>query len=133
MSVVKVERGLQATRGFYRNYIKKYYEDAHQAKARKEPVAWVASTFPVEILQAMDIVPVWPENYASVCAARQVSVRLCEAAEVEGFRETFAPMLDACSGRCLTRRICRREECQNQTFWLRPPALAILILSGLRS
>lgn len=96
MSVARVERGLQTTRGFYRNYIRKYYEDAHQAKAQKKPVAWVASTFPVEILQAMDVVPVWPENYASVCAARQVSVRLCEAAEVEGFSR------DLCSyARCV--------------------------------
>ena len=96
MSVAKVERGLQTTRGFYRNYVRKYYEDAHQAKAKKKPVAWVASTFPVEILQAMDIMPVWPENYASVCAARQVSVRLCEAAEVEGFSR------DLCSyARCV--------------------------------
>ena len=96
MSVAKAERGLQTTRGFYRNYIRKYYEDAHQAKAQKKPVAWVASTFPVEILQAMDIMPVWPENYASVCAARQVSVRLCEAAEVEGFSR------DLCSyARCV--------------------------------
>jgi len=96
MSLAKAERVLQTTRGFYRNYIKRYYEDAHQAKAQKKPVAWVASTFPVEILQAMDIVPVWPENYASVCAARQVSVRLCEAAEVEGFSR------DLCSyARCV--------------------------------
>jgi len=96
MSAAKVERGLQTTRGFYRNYIKKYYEDAHKAKAQKKPVAWVASTFPVEILQAMDVMPVWPENYASVCAARQVSVRLCEAAEVEGFSR------DLCSyARCV--------------------------------
>jgi len=90
------ERGLQATRGFYRNYIKKYYEDAHRAKAEKKPVAWVASTFPVETLLAMDVYPVWPENYASVCAARQVSVGFCERAEREGFSR------DLCSySRCV--------------------------------
>jgi len=90
------ERGLQALRGFYRNYTKKYYEDAHRAKAEKRPVAWVTSTFPIETLLAMDIVPVWPENYASVCAARQVSVELCERAEREGFSR------DLCSySRCV--------------------------------
>ncbi len=89
-------RRLQTTKGFYRNYIQKFYEDAHKAKEEKRPVAWVASTFPVEMLQAMDVVPVWPENYASVCAARQVSVRLCEAAEREGFSR------DLCSyARCV--------------------------------
>ena len=89
-------RRLQTTRGFYRNYIKKFYEDAHKAKEEDRPVAWVASTFPVEMLQAMDVIPVWPENYASVCAARQVSVRLCEAAERKGFSR------DLCSyARCV--------------------------------
>ena len=91
-----VERRLKSTSGFYRNYVKKSYEDAHQAKAEKRPVAWVSSTFPVETLQAMDIVPVWPENYASVCAARQVSIELCELAEREGFSR------DLCSySRCV--------------------------------
>jgi len=90
------ERLLQTTKGFYRTYIKKFYEDAHRAKAEKHPVAWVTSTFPVEILLAMDIFPVWPENYASVCAARQVSVRLCEAFERQGFSR------DLCSyARCV--------------------------------
>jgi benzoyl-CoA reductase/2-hydroxyglutaryl-CoA dehydratase subunit BcrC/BadD/HgdB len=89
-------RGLRALRGFYRNYVKKYYEDAHGAKAEKRPVAWVTSTFPIETLLAMDIVPVWPENYASVCAARQASVQLCERAEQEGFSR------DLCSySRCV--------------------------------
>ena len=96
MSAPKITRRLQTTRGFYRNYIKKHYEDAHKAKAEKKPVAWVASTFPVEILLAMDVTPIWPENYASVCAARQVSVRLCEVAEREGFSR------DLCSyARCV--------------------------------
>jgi len=91
-----VNRRLKSTSGFYRNYVKKFYEDAHRAKAEKRPVAWVASTFPVEALQAMDVVPVWPENYASVCAARQVSVELCERAEREGFSR------DLCSySRCV--------------------------------
>jgi len=90
------ERLLQTTKGFYRNYIKKFYEDAHKAKAEKRPVTWVTSTFPVEILLAMDVFPVWPENYASVCAARQISVRLCEAFERQGFSR------DLCSyARCV--------------------------------
>ena len=79
------ERRLQATKGFYRNYVKKFYKDAHRAKAEGKPVAWIASTFPVEILQAMDVFPVWPENYASLCAAKQVSVRFCQVAESKGF------------------------------------------------
>jgi len=94
--VSAVDRRLKSMSGFYKNYVKRFYEEAHRAKAEKRPVAWVASTFPVEALQAMDVVPVWPENYASVCAARQVSVELCERAEREGFSR------DLCSySRCV--------------------------------
>jgi benzoyl-CoA reductase/2-hydroxyglutaryl-CoA dehydratase subunit BcrC/BadD/HgdB len=90
------DRRLKSTSGFYKNHVKKFYEDAHRAKVEKRPVAWVASTFPIETLQAMDVVPVWPENYASVCAARQISVELCERAEHEGFSR------DLCSySRCV--------------------------------
>ncbi len=90
------ERRLETLRGFYRNYVKPFYEMAHKAKDEGKLVAWVASTFPVEILLAMDIIPVWPENYASLCAARRVSVPLCELAERKGFSK------DVCSyARCV--------------------------------
>jgi benzoyl-CoA reductase/2-hydroxyglutaryl-CoA dehydratase subunit BcrC/BadD/HgdB len=105
VAVARLERRLQTTKGFYRNYVKKFYEDAHQAKAEGKPVAWVASTFPVEILLAMNVFPVWPENYASLCAARQVSVKLCEIAESKGFSK------DLCSyARCVIGSLFEREE-----------------------
>ncbi len=96
MAELKRERKLQATRDFYRKFVKVFYRDAHKAKADGIPVAWVASTFPVEVLQAMDIFPVWPENYAALCAAKGVSVKLCELAESKGFSK------DICSyARCV--------------------------------
>lgn len=90
------ERRLETLKGFYQNYVKPSYENAHRAKDEGKLVAWVASTFPVEVLLAMDIIPVWPENYASLCAARKVSVSLCELAERKGFSK------DLCSyARCV--------------------------------
>lgn len=90
------ERRLETLKGFYQNYVKPFYGTAHKAKKEGKLVAWVASTFPVEILLAMDIIPVWPENYASLCAARRVSVPLCELAERKGFSK------DLCSyARCV--------------------------------
>jgi benzoyl-CoA reductase subunit B len=90
------ERRLETLKGFYRNYVKPFYETAHKAKEEGKLVAWVASTFPVEILLAMDLIPVWPENYASLCAARRVSVPLCELSERQGFSK------DICSyARCV--------------------------------
>ena len=104
MAETKPERRLQTLRGFYKKYVKKFYEDAHKTKAEGKPVAWVASTFPVEMLLAMDIFPVWPENYASLCAARQVSVKLCEVAESKGFSK------DICSyARCVIGSLFQKE------------------------
>ena len=101
----RLERRLQATRGFYRTHVKKFYKDAHKAKAEGKPIAWVASTFPVELLLAMDVFPVWPENYASLCAARQVSVRFCEIAESQGFSK------DLCSyARCVIGSLLEKED-----------------------
>lgn len=105
MVEARLERRLQATRDFYRTYVKKFYEDAHRAKAEGKPIAWVASTFPVEMLLAMDVFPVWPENYASLCAARQVSVRFCEIAESQGFSK------DLCSyARCVIGSLFEKED-----------------------
>jgi len=90
------ERRLETLKSFYRNYVEPFYETAHKAREEGKLVAWVASTFPVEILLAMDIIPVWPENYASLCAARRGSVPLCELAERKGFSK------DLCSyARCV--------------------------------
>jgi len=93
---------LQTLEGFYQNHIQPHYQNAHQAQQQNKPVAWVASTFPVEILQAMNITPIWPENYASVCAARQVSVRLAEVAERHGYSRDLCSYARTVIGSILT-------------------------------
>jgi len=79
------ERGLETTKHFFRNYVKPYFEGAHKAKEEGKPVAWVFSTFPIEIAQAFDVYPVWPEQYACLLGALQQSVKYCEVAEGKGF------------------------------------------------
>jgi bcr-type benzoyl-CoA reductase subunit B len=41
----------------------------------------------VEFVYAMDVLPVYPENYAAMCAAGHQSVELMEAAEAAGFSQ----------------------------------------------
>jgi len=53
--------------------------------ARLKPVAYVTSGAPVEILEAMGILTVYPENYTALCGARRASVALCEVAEAQGY------------------------------------------------
>jgi benzoyl-CoA reductase/2-hydroxyglutaryl-CoA dehydratase subunit BcrC/BadD/HgdB len=63
---------------------------AQQAKAEGKPVAY---TFIVcaydEILHAMDVVPVWTENFAGVCAAKRDAQRFLEKAEAENFSRSL--------------------------------------------
>jgi benzoyl-CoA reductase/2-hydroxyglutaryl-CoA dehydratase subunit BcrC/BadD/HgdB len=62
---------------------------AHYTKARflrlGRPVAWVTSGAPVEILRAIGVFVVYPENYGALCGARGHAVPLCQAAEAKGY------------------------------------------------
>lgn len=49
------------------------------------PLAWITSGAPVEILRAMGIAVVYPENYGALCGARGGSAALCEVAEAHGY------------------------------------------------
>lgn len=60
-----------------------YYIEAKTTTAK--PIAWITSGAPVEFLYAMDILPIYPENYAAMCAANHQSIELMEAAEAQGF------------------------------------------------
>jgi len=62
-----------------------YYIEAKTTK--EKPIAWITSGAPVEFLYAMDVLPVYPENYAAMCAANHQSIDLMESAEAEGFSQ----------------------------------------------
>ena len=50
-----------------------------------KPIAWVTSGAPVEIVRALDLFPVYPENYGALCGARGASAELCQVAEARGY------------------------------------------------
>lgn len=62
-----------------------YYIEAKTTKER--PIAWLTSGAPVEFIFAMDAIPIYPENYAAMCAANHQSIELMEAAEAAGFSQ----------------------------------------------
>ncbi|MEW6616436.1 MAG: 2-hydroxyacyl-CoA dehydratase family protein [Thermodesulfobacteriota bacterium] len=62
-----------------------YYAESAMVKAQKKPVAWLSSVAPVEVCYTMDVFPVYPENYGTMCAARKLSAEFCAAAEAKGF------------------------------------------------
>ncbi len=53
--------------------------------SRKGKVAWVTSGFPVEILQALDFYPFYPENHGAICGAALQADEISMAAENQGY------------------------------------------------
>lgn len=74
----------------YNEIMGRYYLE-RKALAGEKRVAYVTSGAPVEILEALDVLTIYPENFGALCGARKVSVELCEIAEAAG----YAP--DLCS------------------------------------
>ncbi len=66
------------------NVMARYYVQ-RKAMARIKPLAYVTSGAPVEIMEAMGILTLYPENYGAICGARGASVHLCEVAEATGY------------------------------------------------
>ena len=62
-----------------------YYIEAKTAKDQNKMVAWITSGGPVEPLIAMDVIPVYPENYGAMIGASHMAVQLCEIAEQMGY------------------------------------------------
>lgn len=62
-----------------------YYIEAKTAEQHNKQVAWVTSGAPVEILHAMDVIPIYPENHAAMCGVQRMGEELQRAAEERGF------------------------------------------------
>jgi benzoyl-CoA reductase/2-hydroxyglutaryl-CoA dehydratase subunit BcrC/BadD/HgdB len=72
-----------------------YYAAAHMARQNGKFIAYVNAFTPVELIYAMDMIPIYPENHAVVIAARHMSVETAKAAEGMGYS------MDLCSyARC---------------------------------
>lgn len=69
-----------------RGMVKAMYRGAAEAKSNGKLVAYgmVGSQYD-EIVRAMDIVPMWTENYAGLCAAKRDAERFILKAESEGY------------------------------------------------
>jgi benzoyl-CoA reductase/2-hydroxyglutaryl-CoA dehydratase subunit BcrC/BadD/HgdB len=53
--------------------------------SRLQPVAWVSSGAPVEVLVALGVLPLYPENYGAILGAQRAAVPLIEEAEARGY------------------------------------------------
>jgi benzoyl-CoA reductase/2-hydroxyglutaryl-CoA dehydratase subunit BcrC/BadD/HgdB len=67
------------------NAVMTRYYVQRKALARLKPLAYVTSGAPVEIMEAMGILTLYPENYGALCGARGAAVGLCQVAEASGY------------------------------------------------
>lgn len=70
-----------------KNQMAMYYLQSKNPYLHEEgkKVAWVTSGGPVEPLIAMDIIPLYPEQYGAIAGAAKDSTRLCQVAEAHGY------------------------------------------------
>lgn len=62
-----------------------YIEAKTPTEQTGKKIAWITSGGPVEPLIAMDVIPVYPENYGAMIGASKMGVDLCEKAEEMGY------------------------------------------------
>jgi benzoyl-CoA reductase/2-hydroxyglutaryl-CoA dehydratase subunit BcrC/BadD/HgdB len=74
-----------------KNIQMQYYSDAHNAGNNGKPVAYLNVFTPVELLYALDIFPIYPENHAAVVGVRKMTPDVSPAAENLGYS------MDLCS------------------------------------
>ena len=75
---------------------KRYYSELQTARDRGIPVAWGTGVMPQELLASMGILCFTPENYVTICCAKQMAGPFCELSERSGLSK------DLCSsGRCI--------------------------------
>jgi len=95
-----------------------YYTAAHTAKQNGKFIAYVNAFTPVELLYAMDFIPIYPENHAVILGARRLSVEVAPAAEKLGYS------MDLCSyARCDLGSILTGK---SPTFGLPKPDLLLV-------
>ena len=68
-----------------KEYTKRYYQDLTESRVKKIPLAHVGAVAPTELLYSMGFKMCMPENYVTICCARQMAEPFCEVAEQKGF------------------------------------------------
>jgi bcr-type benzoyl-CoA reductase subunit B len=62
-----------------------YYLTAKNAAFNNRQIGWITSGGPVELLQAFDVIPIYPENHAAMVGAVKMGGQLAAVAEGMGY------------------------------------------------
>jgi benzoyl-CoA reductase/2-hydroxyglutaryl-CoA dehydratase subunit BcrC/BadD/HgdB len=78
---------MESSRSILVKVFTEYYHAAARAKDEGRPIAYVTAFTPVEILRAMGVTCLYPESYAVVCAASNLSADIIQASGMETFAQ----------------------------------------------
>lgn len=62
-----------------------HYQNAFERKMEGKPIGWLTSIFPQEIVEALDLDYVYPENHCCAVAARKEAPKFIDIAEGKGY------------------------------------------------
>ncbi len=94
-----------------------------------QPVAWVTSGAPVELLRVFDFYTIYPENHGALCGAQRLGPQMCQIAENKGYHPDLCSYAridlgHMISGRTPTGRLPRPDLlfastniCQTVMYW----------------
>ncbi len=81
-----------------------YYLKSKLARYTFDKVAWITSGGPVELLIAMGIIPIYPENHGAMIGAKKMGRELAETAEAEGYSPDLCSYFRVDLGQSITHR-----------------------------
>ena len=114
---IKSNKMLNATQGL-KNIMGRHFLAIEQAFRDEKPTAWATSGSPVEMLYAMDVQPMLPENSATVSAAQKFSQNFIELAEEEGFSYDLCSYFKTNVGAVLSNADMSKGGTRKPTFML---------------
>jgi bcr-type benzoyl-CoA reductase subunit B len=88
-----------------RELMTRYYTESKVAEADgNKKIAWITSGGPVEVLHAMDVIPVYPENHGAMLGASKMSVEMCGVAEDMGYSRDLCSYFRGDVGSAVTKK-----------------------------
>ena len=114
---IKKSKMLKATQGL-KNEMGRHFLAIEQAFREGKPTAWATAGAPVELLYAMDVQPMLPENSATISAAQKLSKNFIEIAEDEGFSYDLCSYFKTNVGAVVSGAEMSKGGTRNPTFMI---------------
>ncbi len=87
-----------------RKIMKSYYIKAKFAWLFRKKIAWITSGGPVELLIALGVTPIYPENHGAMIGATKMGAELSDVAEEMGYSRDLCSYFRADVGQAVTKK-----------------------------